>query len=202
MDIPLSKEEKARIEARNALRQHDWAINCIHEEIKNQNFHVTTDLLCELNKLAVKDICTDPRVLRTREVIIINSPHTPPNSNKVVDYVNELCQYVTDNWDKKPIHLAAYLLWRVNWIHPFGEGNGRTSRMISYMVLCIRLGFLLPGKKTIPEQIVAYRSPYYSALIKADKAYNKGKINLSDLEKLLDEYLLVQLIDIHDQAKV
>jgi Fic family protein len=47
-----------------------------------------------------------------------------------------------------PIHLAAYLMWRLNWIHPFADGNGRTSRIISYVVLSIRAGAILPGTPT------------------------------------------------------
>ena len=54
---------------------------------------------------------------------------------------------------KPPIHLAAYTMWRVNWIHPFAGGNGRTSRAVSNLVLCARLGYRLPGTLTVPEQI-------------------------------------------------
>jgi hypothetical protein len=35
--------------------------------------------------------------------------------------------------DATAIHLAAYLMWRLNWIHPFADGNGRTARMTSYV---------------------------------------------------------------------
>jgi hypothetical protein len=31
-----------------------------------------------------------------------------------------------------PTELAAYGLWRLNWIHPFVEGNGRTARAVCY----------------------------------------------------------------------
>jgi Fic family protein len=69
-----------------------------------------------------------------------------------------------------PIHLAAYLMWRLNWIHPFADGNGRTSRIISYVVLSIRAGAILPGTPTIPDQIVDNRKPYFDALDAADLA--------------------------------
>ncbi|MBL8221394.1 MAG: Fic family protein, partial [Bryobacterales bacterium] len=31
------------------------------------------------------------------------------------------------------------VMWRLNWIHPFFGGNGRTARSASYLVLCASL---------------------------------------------------------------
>jgi Fic family protein len=88
------------------------------------------------------------------------------------------------------------MMWRVNWIHPFNGGNGRTSRAISYLVLCARLGYRLVGTNTIPEQIVANRQPYYAALDAADDAYAEGKIDVSAMESLLGQMLAVQLASV------
>lgn len=113
-----------------------------------------------------------------------------------------MCDYVTDNWDdKSPIHLAAYIMWRLNWIHPFEDGNGRTSRAVSYLVLSTKLGYVLPGTKTIPDQISSSKNAYYEALEKADAAYEKGRIDVSDLEAILSGALAAQLADIHQKAK-
>lgn len=115
--------------------------------------------------------------------------------------VEEMCDYVNHNWNSKsPIHLAAYLMWRVNWIHPFAGGNGRTSRAVSYLVMCSRLGYRVPGTLTIPEQIVANREPYYAALDVADAAWVGGELDVSAMEKLLSEMLAAQLLSVHKQA--
>lgn len=124
--------------------------------------------------------------------------HRPPDH--VPPLVDEMCEYVNDNPDKSPIHLAAYLLWRINWIHPYGDGNGRTARATSYLVLSIRLGFRIPGANTIPEQIEVDKQPYYVALEAADAAYNDGKKDVSELEALLSRYLATQLLDVHNKA--
>jgi Fic family protein len=104
-----------------------------------------------------------------------------------------MCDYVNGNWGKSPLHLAAYVMWRLNWIHPFSGGNGRTSRAISYLVLCARLGYRLVGTETIPEQIVANRQPYYGALDAGDAAYADGRIDVTTMEGLLGQMLAVQL---------
>jgi Fic family protein len=84
-------------------------------------------------------------------------------------------------------------MWRLNWIHPFADGNGRTSRIISYVVLSIRAGAILPGTPTIPDQIVDNRNPYFDALDAADSAYRDGKIDVSKMEGLLAALLAKQL---------
>jgi hypothetical protein len=58
-------------------------------------------------------------------------------------------------------------------------------------VLCIRLGYRLPGTTTIPELIALNKDPYYAALEAADAG------DLSVLEKLLAALLAKQLYDIH-----
>jgi Fic family protein len=100
------------------------------------------------------------------------------------------------------MHLAAYVMWRLNWIHPFTDGNGRTSRAASYMILCVRLGYVLPGKRTIPDQIAEDKTPYYQALEAADTAWRAGKIDLNALKKLLSSMLAQQLIAIHGDSQI
>ena len=109
-----------------------------------------------------------------------------------------MCDYVNDNWTEDGWHLASYLMWKLNWIHPFEDGNGRTSRAISYLVLCIKLGLRLPGNKTIPEFIAENKGPYYTAIDKADSAAKQGRIDVSAMEQVLKEALTKQLADFAD----
>lgn len=106
-----------------------------------------------------------------------------------------MCDYVNDNWaEKAPLHLSAYIMWRLNWIHPFDDGNGRTSRAVSYLLLCVRLGYRLPGVQTIPELIASAKVPYYDALEKADDG------SLEPLEQLLSAHLATQLLAVVTSA--
>jgi Fic family protein len=88
----------------------------------------------------------------------------------------------------------------MNWIHPFADGNGRTARAVSYVVLSIKLDSLLPGTPTIPEQIAANKDPYYKALEDADKAWTLQKIDVSALEGLLGDMLAQQLLNAAKEA--
>jgi len=92
-------------------------------------------------------------------------------------------------------------MWRLNWIHPFTDGNGRTSRAASYLVLCVKTGYLLPGKLTIPEQISQERTPYYQALEAADQSLAMaGSVDLTAMEMLLSSLLARQLLRVINDA--
>jgi ketosteroid isomerase-like protein len=86
-------------------------------------------------------------------VKIEGSRHEPVGAHLVPELIEEMCDYVNEHWQAStPLHLAAYIMWRLNWIHPFADGNGRTSRILSYVVLSIRAGAVPPGTPTIPDQ--------------------------------------------------
>jgi len=89
--------------------------------------------------------------------------------------------------------LPAYALSRLNWIHPFVEGNGRTARAAGYYLICLKQGRLLPGKKIVPERIRENRGPYYSALRAADQAWSEGNYDVSALSTYLSGLLKAQL---------
>src|SRR5271157_2441984 len=183
-----SREQKAALEARNGLLLFE-AIEKMVTDSK-AGFSLTPNTLCTLHKIVIQDIYTCAGQFRTSPVyisrpgIVDNSQHQPPAWPLVNSYVEEMCRYVNENFGKSPLHLAAYLMWRHNWIHPFMGGNGRTSRGLSYLVLNVRLGFNLPGHNTIAQQIEVNRDPYIKALTSADESARVGEVDLSDMEEL------------------
>ena len=88
---------------------------------------------------------------------------------------------------------TTYALWRINWIHPFVEGNGRTARAACYYLICMRHGALLRGKKTVPERIRENRPAYYAALQAADREWANGHFNVTELATYLQGLLKAQL---------
>lgn len=197
-------KQKADLEARNGLLQFE-TIEKIVSESKN-GFTFTPALLCELQRLAIQDIYSCAGRIRTGPVILVRNPpdpnkHQPPPWEQVVPLVDLMCEYINDNLMRlSPIQIAAYAMWRINWIHPFFGGNGRTSRAASYLLLSIRMGFNLPGINTIPQQIENDSNPYYRALEHADDSFKTGPLDLSRMEELISRLLATQLISIHDKA--
>lgn len=187
------------MEAENGLLQFDEVIRIAREAIREQRFELTVALALHLNKLAIQGIRRSAGQLRSEPISITNTPHEPPPPDDVKAHLETMCVYVNENWKKTgdelqdAIHLAAYLMWRLNWIHPFRDGNGRTSRAISYLVLTIRLGQILGGEPTIADQIVENKKPYYSALDDADAEWLKNIVDVSTMERLIQTLLEKQL---------
>jgi Fic family protein len=192
-------EEKKEYEARNGVIQAR-AVAYYTENWHAEGLSLTPDLIKELQRLAINQIYSCAGTFRNGPVKIQGVDHQPPDAVQVVGLVEEMCGYVLENWGQTPVFLAAYLMWRLNWIHPFFGGNGRTSRAVSYLILGARLGFRLPGEPTIPDQIEANPSNYYNALKLADQAWFKGSLDVSAMESLLASMLAKQLVVIHDAA--
>ncbi|MBL0375211.1 Fic family protein [Rhizobium sp. KVB221] len=195
------EKERAEAEARNGLLQFDLACQMIIDAIdRGEKWKLRTSAVLALHRAALNGISSYAGNFRPSDVAIQGSHHKPVQAFQVPELIEDLCDYVNENWDKTGIHLAAYIMWRLNWIHPFSDGNGRTSRMVSYLVLSVKEGLLLPGRNTIPDQIVDNRKPYFDALEAADEAEAAGRIDLSKMEDLIESMLAVQLTSVLERA--
>jgi Fic family protein len=195
--------EIAKREAANGLRQFDVVIEHINQAITSeQRFRLRPSTLLQLNRVALDGLNNYAGNYRPADIYITGSRHKPPAVHDVPTLVEELCEYVNENFDASTgLHLASYLMWRINWIHPFDDGNGRTARAASYLVLCVKLRNRLPGKPTIPDLISEKKGPYYEALEAADAAWSGGRLDLSALEALLESHLAAQLLSAIEEAR-
>ncbi|WP_218032813.1 Fic family protein [Pararhodospirillum oryzae] len=211
------KLQAAEREVQNGLRQYDLGIEIIRSFTEERRpFLIFPGVIRQLQKIAVQDVEPNPGEWRTASVQITESRHAPPEPHLVPGLVQEMCDYVNNNWHEcTAFHLSAYVMWRHNWIHPFSDGNGRTSRMLSYIILSIKLGYLLPGFPTIPQQIQNDRTQYFNALEEADGKYQEYcskrvgldggvdenyKPDVSAMETLLKNMLGNQLLSVIEQA--
>ena len=109
------------------------------------------------------------------------------------DFFNELGKLWTSG---DALDVASFVLWRVNWIHPFKNGNGRTARAFAYACLCARLGVILPGRTTVIDQIMRSRPAYEAAIRAADQAAVQGQRNLAPMKQYLNGLLQIQMASI------
>ena len=196
-------EERARAEARNGLRQFDRTIEIVEAFLQQPErpFRLRLSMILDLHRIALEGISSYAGNFRPAGVRIGGSKHQPPPSYLVPALIEDMCDYVNERFtESSAVHLAAYVMWRLNWVHPFADGNGRTSRATSYMVLCLRLRERLPGSHTIPEQIVRNRGPYFAALDAADAAAQTGLVDVSKMEALLSDMLAAQLLSVVERA--
>ncbi|HET9792427.1 MAG TPA: Fic family protein [Candidatus Angelobacter sp.] len=194
---------KAQREVSNGLRQFDAVAELIEYWTHPEHpFKLRLSAILDLHRIALEGLSSYAGNFRPAGIEIKGSKHKPAGAHMVAGLVEEMCDYVNDHWKRKsPVHLSAYVLWRLNWIHPFTDGNGRTSRAVSYLVLCVGLGYRLPGSKTIPEQIAEEKTPYYEALEVADEGFEKTRFpDLRAMEKLIEGLLAKQLVEVLHKA--
>ncbi|CAA7611926.1 Fic family protein [Candidatus Terasakiella magnetica] len=200
--VVTDPDELAQLEARNALRQFDAVCLMIEEWLQpERRFKLRASMVLQLHRAALEGLSAYAGNYRPGSVDIEGSSHQPHGAHLVPELVEEMCDYINDHWnDRTALHLSAYVMWRLNWIHPFSDGNGRTSRAVSYLVLCMKLGYKLPGTRTIPAQIADNKKPYYLTLEEADAAYKSGQVDVSALEDFLGKLLACQLMDVYESA--
>ncbi|VUX45873.1 conserved hypothetical protein [Candidatus Defluviicoccus seviourii] len=96
--------------------------------------------------------------------------YNPPHHDDVGGMMDDFVEEVEGLWDgTNALLLASFVLWKLNAIHPFVNGNGRTARAICYYVLCVKSNGLLPGAKILPELIRENRDEYVRILKTTDK---------------------------------
>lgn len=186
-----------KIQEQNLLRQYDLLSNCIEIGLKKGIEAFDKYTLWALNYAAVANIAQFGGRYREEPIYVGN--HKPPHFREVPDLMDRFFSLIHENWTnpkmEHPTLLPAYALWRLNWIHPFVEGNGRTARAACYYLICLRQGKILGGRKIVAERIRENRAPYYAALQAADKAWEKGDYDLSQLAAYLGDLLKGQLAD-------
>ncbi len=183
-----------RVQEQNLNRQYELLTNCIEIGLLKGPVSFDKYLLWALNHVAVANISQFGGRFR-REPIYVGD-HKPPHFKDIDDWMDRFISTVQENWYIwSATELAAYVLWRLNWIHPFIEGNGRTARAASYFVLCVRSGNLLRGRKIIPERIRDDRDDYEAALKAADQAWDDGHLDFTIMESYLADLLEAQLTD-------
>ena len=109
----LAEQERARLEAQNGVLQFDRVLEFVEYGIQaSPPPRLRPSFICELQEIAVQGIEATAGRFRSGPVEIGQSRHRPPEAHMVPSLVEDLCEYVSANWETRtPLHLAAYVLW-------------------------------------------------------------------------------------------
>ncbi len=150
------KSMREHLEAVN----HEEAIDYIVEIVQN-NVAITERVIKELHYLILKGIDRkNAGVYRSVPVYISGSKHVPPQPYLLARQMEEYIEYYNQFKNiLHPIILAANMHERLATIHPFIDGNGRTSRLVMNLIL-LKHGFTIANIKGDMDS----RLQYYKAL--------------------------------------
>ena len=112
-----------RVQEQNLLRQYDLMTNCIEIGLKQGPTAIDKYMLWSLNAVAVANISAFGG--RFREEPIYVGDHRPPHCRDVRDWMDRFISTIHENWYIwTPTELAAYGLWRLNWIPLSSKATG------------------------------------------------------------------------------
>ena len=168
-DDDSHKNDEQIIEISNLIDGLDFIDKYVMEE------PISADFIKELHRIVVGDLTHegDKRAgaWRNEPRYIANAKHQPPGPYDVPDLMRELIDYINnDEGEQYDLLKIAIANHRFVWIHPFGNGNGRADRLMTYALLC-KKGYIAPNKMRLfnPTAIFAgNRNKYYDMLALAD----------------------------------
>ncbi len=142
------------------------------------------NIVKDIHALLMENILTGG-IYRKEEVVISGASHTPPAGNEMYAQIKNFYEELSGKKGLNDIELAAWTHAEFVRIHPFLDGNGRTSRLL--------MNYQLMGKGFLPVYIAKEdRLAYYNAL---DQYAAHGRLDdFADMialleEKKLDKYL-------------
>lgn len=133
--------------AGKSMREHLEAINhkeaiILTEDIVKNREIFSGRLIKEIHAIILHGIDqSNAGVYREHNGIISGARHTAPNHIKVPQLMSELMVWYYSNNELHPLEKAAMLHSKFVNIHPFIDGNGRTSRLLMNLEL-IKAGYL------------------------------------------------------------
>lgn len=191
--------EYKRLEESNLIRQLNFMESLVNTAVNIDRKFLSQTIIKALNYQAIACLHVKAGEYRPCQVVVGagESQYIPPEHFQVDALMDDFVNLVNVSWNiNDPFLLSAYVLWRLNHIHPFINGNGRTARACCYFVLCVKAGGLIPGTKILPQLLREKRAEYVAALKTADNLYNQQRSDeeiLAQLTDLIREQLSVQL---------
>lgn len=177
----------------NGDRQFSFLQSLVLAALSSDQHFLSDTILKALNFHAIACLHTSAGMYRPCQVTV--GPYQPPPEFMVPGLMENFINSVNRGWETAdPVSLAAFILWRLNHIHPFINGNGRTARAAAYFALCVKLGGWLPGTPILPARLKMNDPEYLAAIRAADASLASGTLDLSALHSLITRLLEEQIM--------
>lgn len=172
--LPPSKEYLAQ-EVDNMFA----AFNLIVARCLDHQSEFSPSSVRELNRLVLRDLPLEedvvPGEFRSHSVVVMRYRGAPAADCEFL--MDELCSWLNgagfrgEDDQRLMLGLLRAILAHLYlaWIHPFGDGNGRTARLIEFQML-LEAGVPTPAAHLLSNHYNATRAEYYRQLDYASKS--------------------------------
>lgn len=206
-------EEKTAPKNRNEqeIAGYRDALNIIHE-----NFDViplTRNYILQLHKILYSHM-NNPMAGKTKNVQNYISATYPDGHSETLfvplslaqtpaalDVICEEYNRVIGNMELEPLIAIPVFIHDFLCIHPFNDGNGRMSRLLTTLLL-YRSGFYVGKYISLEAKIAANKDLYYDALGQSQSGWHEGKEDVSPFVKYLLGVVLSAYNDLDERVSL
>jgi Fic family protein len=171
------------------------AVHLIHTEF--EHLAITPDLLCRLHRLCQEGSGDAGQIKKVDNEIIELRPGAAPivrfkcvTAKATLGALEELClvyRHAIDQDHIPPLVAIGALVLDFLCIHPFRDGNGRVSRLLTLLAL-YQQGYEVGRYISLERLIEEVKEDYYHALQESSQRWHKGT---HDLLPWLNHVLLI-----------
>lgn len=166
---------------------------------------VSEGLVRELHKIIVRGVRgskAQPGIYRKVQNYVANSRtkeiiYTPPAPLEVPPLMREFVDWINASTEEvSPVLTAGIAQFQFVHIHPFVDGNGRTARLLSTLIL-YKTGYDFKRLFTISEYYDKDRSAYYTAI----QSVRKNKMDMTGWLEYFAQGLRLQMKEIRGKGE-
>ena len=186
-------------------------LNIIHESF--DTIPVTRNYILQLHKILYSHM-NNPLAGQTKNVQnyisasypdghtkILFTPLAPYETPEALDKICEEYNKVIGNFELEPLIAIPVFIHDFLCIHPFNDGNGRMSRLLTTLLL-YRSGFEVGRYISLEAKIAKTKDLYYDALNRAQNGWHEGTEDKIPFIKYLLSIILVAYKDFEDRFAI
>lgn len=206
-------EEKTTPRNRNEqeIAGYRDVLNIIHESF--EAIPITQNYILQLHKILYNHM-NNPAAGRTKTVQnyisaaypdgrtqILFTPLSPYETPEALDRICEEYNRVIGNLELEPLIAIPVFIHDFLCIHPFNDGNGRMSRLLTTLLL-YRSGFYVGKYISLEAKIAGNKDLYYNALLASQNGWHEGEDDPVPFIKYLLGTVLAAYRDFEDRFAI
>ena len=187
------------------------SLNIIHESF--DAIPITKNYILQLHKIMYSHM-NNPLAGQTKNVQnyisasypdghseILFTPLAPYETPEALDKICEEYNKVIGNFELEPLIAIPVFIHDFLCIHPFNDGNGRMSRLLTTLLL-YRSGFYVGKYISLEAKIAKDKDLYYDALSRSQDGWHEGTEDVIPFIKYILSTILAAYKDFGDRFSI
>lgn len=191
-DVINGKKVTAQEEDIKEVQNYNQALEFVEQIANDGDFQLSDEFFKKVQAILLKNI-RDDIAGKYRNLQVRVGDYLPPQPYQIPNLMKQLVAWVKnpEPQDLSPVLYAGIAHYQLVAIHPFEDGNGRTTRLLTTLIL-IQNGYDMTKFFALESYYNRDRKAYYEALSSADKYRAEGQ---PDLTRWLEYYVEGMLIE-------